>query len=84
MLEHYRSQLQLEIKLLLYLCIEQPFSLFLSNQIFLNPKTINNLKKNESPASELAHPFDVIKPEWEVSRKSVKLTKDFRVSGSSP
>ena len=32
-----------------------------------------NSKKAESPASEPVHPFDAIKPEWEVSRKSVKM-----------
>lgn len=31
------------------------------------------LKKNESSASELVHPFNFTKPEWEVSRKSVQM-----------
>ena len=31
------------------------------------------LKKTESPASEPVHPFDVAKPEWEVSRKSIEM-----------
>ena len=30
-------------------------------------------KKTESPALEPVHPLDIIKPEWELSRKSVKM-----------